>query len=505
MHPRPSPLSPRFQTIALGLLVALGVGIALRWPRLDVRPMHNDEAVNAIKLGRLWEQGAYKYDPNEHHGPTLYYATVVLARLTGAPDFEHFTEKRLRVLTLLFGLGMILLLPLIADGLGRKGTIWAAVFTAISPAFVFYSRYYIHEMLLVFFTFLTLAAGWRYWRCRKMGWALLAGAGLGLMHATKETFVLTLAAAALALALNQTWNRLLDASGPPVKAAPINLGHMAAAAGVWLVIALLLFSSFFTNASGPLDSLRTYSPWLNRAGGDSPHIHSWTFYLHRLLFFHVAKGPVWSEALILVLGVIGARAGFVRKKLGRANASFVRFLAIYTFALTAIYSLISYKTPWCVLSFWHGTILLAGVGAGVLIRATKRPWAMIAMSVVLVVGTGQLAAQAWQASTRYAADPHNPYVYAHTSSDILNLVRKVEAIAKVHPQGNQMILKVMAPESDYWPLPWYLRRFHQTGYWDQLPADPFAPVMIVSSKFQAALDEKKTHVMAGYFELRPRV
>src|SRR2546422_10726799 len=99
MRPRPSLFSIRFRTIALGLLVAMGAGIALRCARLEVRPMHNDEAVNAIKFGRLWEQGTYKYDPNEHHGPTLYYATVALARITGAADFEHFTEKRLRVLT----------------------------------------------------------------------------------------------------------------------------------------------------------------------------------------------------------------------------------------------------------------------------------------------------------------------------------------------------------------------------------------------------------------------
>jgi hypothetical protein len=29
--------------------------------------------------------------------------------------------------------------------------------------------------------------------------------------------------------------------------------------------------------------------------------------------------------------------------------------------------------------------------------------------------------------------------------------------------------------------------------------------MIVSSQLQAALDDKKTHVMAGYFQLRPQV
>ena len=178
--------------------------------------MHNDEAVNGIKFGQLWEHGGYKYDPNEHHGPSLYYATLALSRLTGAPkDFDQFTESRLRFTTVLFGVGLILLLPLVADGLGRNATLWAALFTAVSPAMVFYSRYYIHEVLLVFFTFLALAAGWRYWRSRKIGWALLAGAGVGLMHATKETFVITLVAAALALGLNQLWNRWLDAAAPP--------------------------------------------------------------------------------------------------------------------------------------------------------------------------------------------------------------------------------------------------------------------------------------------------
>src|ERR1041385_4319151 len=106
-HPRPAILSVQLRNIALALLVAMGVGFALRYARLEARPMHNDEAVNGIKFGRLWEQGDYKYDPNEHHGPTLYYATLALARLTKAPDIDHFTEARLRVLTVLFGLGMI--------------------------------------------------------------------------------------------------------------------------------------------------------------------------------------------------------------------------------------------------------------------------------------------------------------------------------------------------------------------------------------------------------------
>jgi uncharacterized protein (TIGR03663 family) len=503
-HNRPVELIEEFMRFYLGLLLALGVALALRCPQLDQRPMHNDEAVNAIKFRDLWERGIYKYDPNEHHGPTLFYATLAFSRLTRAPDFVHFSEIRLRLVTVAFGIGLILLLPLVTDGLGRNATAWAAGFTAVSPAMVFYSRYFIHEMLLVFFAFLALAAGWRFWRTRKMGWALIAGAGVGLMHATKETFVISLAAAVLALLLNTAWNRWLDAATMKVPRSPLGWKPFAAALGVWLVVALVLFSSFLLNAGGPLDSVRTYLPWLHRAAGESPHIHPWHFYLTRLVYFHAGKGPLWSEALILGLAIVGAVAAFRRKGLGDGNAGFVRFVALYSFTLLGVYSAIAYKTPWCLLNFWHGMILLAGVGAMVVVRGVKGQFAKAFASVLLFGGAAHLTWQAWQGSFAHCADPRNPYVYAQTSPNIRELVAKIEGLARVHPDGRRMLVKVMAPGSDYWPLPWELRAFSNVGWWNELPDDPFAPVMIVSSKFNAKLDQKGTHQMPHLFALRPQ-
>src|SRR5882724_413848 len=494
-------LQPR----SFAFLLILILSFCLRCPRLGERPMHNDEAVNGIKFGQLWEGRGYKYDPNEHHGPTLYYATLALAKLSLAPDFPHFSEARLRFLTVLFGAGLVLLLPLLTDGLGRRAMLWAALFTAVSPAMVFYSRYYIHEMLLAFFAFLTTASGWRYWRTRRLGWALLAGMGLGLMYATKETFLITLAAAGLALGLNQFWNRRLDASGLPTKAPRLNYWHLTAAGGLALVIGVAFFSSFFTNPNGVIDSLRTYVPWLHRAGGESPHIHSWNFYFERLLWFHQPKGPFWTEALILALALIGGGASFFRKRLGRASASFGRFLALYTFLLTIAYTLIAYKTPWCLLNFWHGAILLAGLGAAVLIRSARRRERRIVWTALLLAGAAHLSWQAVKASVTFAADQRNPYVYAQTSPDILNLAHMVQSLAAAHPDGHNMPIKVMTPESDYWPLPGYLRQFNHTGWWDHIPADPFAPLMIVSATFHAGLDEGKTHLMVHYYALRPQV
>lgn len=490
---------------ALGLLVATGLALALQLPNLGGRPMHNDEAVNAIKFGELWERGSYRYDPHEYHGPSLHYATLALARLTGAPDFANFSEARLRAVTVLFGIGLILLLAMVWDGLGRAAMFWAALFTAVSPAMVFYSRYYIHEILLVFFTFLAIGAIWRYWTSRKLSWALLAGAALGLMHATKETFVITLIAFGCALAANEIWKRWIDASAQPESTRRFHRAHIAAAFGVWAAAAIVLFSSFFSNAAGLLDSVRTYLPWLERAGGESPHINPWHFYLNRLLFFRTENGPWWSEALILALALVGAVAAFRRKGLGDSHAGFARFLAFYTFALMTGYTLISYKTPWCLMGFWHGTILLAGIGAAVLVRATRGRPIQWSVCVLLAAGAGHLAWQAWRACGPYAADQRNPYVYAHTSPDILNLSTRLQALARAHADGPQMLVKIMSPESDYWPLPWYLRQFRNVGWWDAVPEDPYAPVMIASSKFNAELDAQKTHLMTGYFALRPQI
>ncbi|MBU6402679.1 MAG: hypothetical protein KGS61_20350, partial [Verrucomicrobia bacterium] len=153
------------------------------------------------------------------------------------------------------------------------------------------------------------------------------------------------------------------------------------------------------------------------------------------------------------------------------------------------------------------TILLAGVGAAALLRCWRRRWMRRLVAGLLMAGTVHLGWQAWRADSAYCASPSNPYVYAQTSPDLLNLIDRIQALARVSPEGRRMTIKVMAADGDYWPLPWYLREFNRVGWWNRIPPDPFAPVMIVSAKFNAAFDDRpvRTHLMAGYFQLRPRV
>ena len=238
---------------------------------------------------------------------------------------------------------------------------------------------------------------------------------------------------------------------------------------------MLLFTSFFANPNGVLDAARTYLVWFQRAQGASPHVHGWSFYWQRLLFFHRPGGPVWSEALILLLAVWAGITAFARRSLPGASAAFVRFLVFYTALLALIYTVLPYKTPWSALGFWHGAILLAGVGAAALLARLPGRRPKITAWIVLLTGAAQLAVQAWQSAinVKYSADPRNPWVYAQTSPGLLDLVDEVDAIAQASPDGRSVRINVIAPDSDYWPLPWYLRAYSEAGYFTNTPGHSF--------------------------------
>ncbi|MBE3070823.1 MAG: TIGR03663 family protein, partial [Planctomycetes bacterium] len=509
--------------IACIAAVALGA-IALRVPRLDVRPMHGDEGNQAVKAGMLLETGVYRYDPRDHHGPSLYYLTLPVLRLASVHTLAEATETLLRLLPVAMGVGVILLLMGAGNALGRPAAVCAGVLTAVSPAMVFFSRYYIQEMLLVFFTFGAIVCAWRSARSRSLAWAVPAGLCVGLMHATKETWVLAAAAMVAGAAGAALWSRWFDRGPAGEAAAPdadapgrrlrfgLVAGAIALAVGV--VASVTFFSSFFTYARGVLESVMAYAYYFDRAGGAGLHDKPWDYYLAMLAFSRfvtgTGSGPWWSEGLILGLAVVGAVAALARRGIAGASPGFLRFLVFYTLTLTGAYAAIPYKTPWCALGFLHGYILLAGVGAVALVRWMPRWPLKVIVGAALVVLAGHLGWQAYRASFVFPADQRNPYVYAHTAPDALSLVRRVEEAASVSPDGRDTVVKVIAPEN-YWPLPWYLRHFNpdHVGYYHEVPADPDAPIIVTSGDpdFQKALDARlrKSYNRQSTFGIRPGV
>ncbi len=471
------------------ILAATIAALALRLPRLRQRPMHGDEAVHAIKFGELLEQGVYKYNPNEYHGPTLNYLTLIPARLSSAEELTQVSEVTLRIVPVIFGVLLVLLILLMGDGLKSGAAVYAAVLTAISPAMVFYSRYYIQEMLLVCFTFSAIVFGYRYTRNKNIIWALLTGMSLGLMHATKETCIIAFGSMLLALLLMFLMWRPKGTLVNAFKA--IKSSHLIAALAAGVIVSALFYSSFLTNPGGIVDSVRSYTTYFNRAGGNSLHIHPWHYYLKMLIYSRYADGPIWTEALIVLLAVVGFIAAMTKKSLSCANVHLLRFIGFYTLVMTVVYSVIPYKTPWCMLGFLHGMILLAGVGAVVLVKLLPNVLPRLIILFLLFESSVLLSWQSYLSNYKFYSDSLNPYVYAHPTIEVFTIAEKIKEYASSHEDGYDIPIDVICREDDYWPLPWYLRSFKKIRWSNKVVNDaPSAPLIIASPDFESALTNK---------------
>ena len=500
----------------VAFLAAILLAAALRFPGLGQRPMHADEAVHADKFGTLLEGGGYAYDPAEYHGPTLYYLTLPSAWLHGASRYVEIDEITLRRVTAALGVALVAAHLAARGFLGTAGAAIAALLAALSPALVFYSRYYIHETPLVFFTFgALLAAAW-YLRNPGLTPALLTGACVGLMHATKETAPLALGSMLLAIVLTLLADRLRGQALPPISASLVGRDVVLALLAAVLVSSLL-FSSFFSNPNGIADSVRAYGIYANRASASSWHFHPWDYYLRLLLHFPATGTPLWTEALIVVLAGVGCVAGWSKRSVPGADSRMLRFLGFYTVLMLALYSSIPYKTPWCLLGFLHGMILLAGVGAVFLVRAFQASAMRALACVLLICGAAHLGWQAYSGSFRFAADPRNPYVYAHTGTGVFEIVGRLSDLARAHPDGSSMAVQIISREN-LWPLPWYLRKLSRVAWWNGVSRDvPSAPVVLVTPEMERALVEKLydlpppgerelyVSIFDGPVELRPGV
>ena len=290
--------------------LALAAGIALRAARLDVRPMHHDEANQAVKFGALLERGEYRYDPTDHHGPTLYYLTLPSAWLRGQHTLASLDERTLRAVPVCFGAATILLVALLSGAVGRTAAAAAAALMALSPAMVFYSRMFIQESLFACFTLaFVIAVGHAVTRGRLV-WSACAGVAAGLALATKETAAIVLPATLVACAI-AWWSLAPTPPRPPLTSRgrwALGIVGIAAAA----IVAALFYSSFFAAPGAILGPFRGAGGYVERGLDPAAHAHPWSYYL-RLLAYTSDGGVRWSEGLVLLLAATGALLGWPRK------------------------------------------------------------------------------------------------------------------------------------------------------------------------------------------------
>ena len=285
-----------------------------------------------------------------------------------------------------------------------------------------------------------------------------------------------------------------------------------------LVVWGLFYSSFFTNPQGLLDSFRSFTTYFDRAGNNQFHIHPWYYYLKLLTYNKASMGPPWTEGFIVLLAVVGLIVVITKRGVTGLDANLLNFLAIYTVIMTVIYSAIPYKTPWCLLSFYHGMILLAAVGVVAVIQLLGRMLIRVVVAVFFITFATDIALQSVSAGFVSNVDYGNPYVYAHPSTDVLKIASRVEQVSDCWPAGRAMTVLVVCPGGDYWPLPWYLRSFKNVGWFNDVnEIQSPAPVVIASAQIEPELitklydlsppGQKNLYVplFDNYVELRPQV
>jgi uncharacterized protein (TIGR03663 family) len=461
------PLLQRWLPLVLLAVVALG----LRTWDLERRPMHADEANQAVKTGALLEGRGYAFDPADHHGPTLYYAALPVAWLRGERTLAALSETSVRLVPALAGTVAVVLLYFFCLPLGPRGAFLAGAFLALSSPAVYYGRYFVQESLLLAFTLGFLLAGRSWWRTGHLAWALAAGACAGLMQATKASSPLFLLAALLALAAARP--------GRPTAPRPFRDALLAGAAA--LLLAGLFYTSFGTNWRGLADALATYGSNLQRLSAGTAHEKPWWYYL-TLLGWHRDGGVLTHQVALSAFALVGTGLAF------RASAgTLLRGTAVFTGVLLVAFSTIGYKTPWHAVHFAPGLAVLA---AAALATGPGRRWISSGLAGVVLLSLGL---QVRLTSFQRPADERNPYAYVHTSPDVLKLRPLVEAALAAQPAGP---VRVISEES--WPLPWYLRGLPNIGYWTDVPAECDGALIIASAGLATGVQTR----LHGKYETR---
>lgn len=510
-------------------LAVLVVAVLLRIYALELRPLHHDEGVNGFFLTNLVRQGRYVYDPANYHGPTLYYLTVPLTALFGLQTWV------LRALPVIFGLGTVALLLSLHRRIGRVGALVAGALIAVSPGAVFFSRYYIHEMPFVFFTLAAVVLWLRFAETRRSIYLMFSTLSLALLFATKETAFISLGVLLIAAVMTHVylhlrnenrvltaakrvrkgahgkWKNLSDSFASEVRALGggkqllplIGIGVV-----LFVIVNVVLYSSFFTNPKGITDSVATFAVW-RRTGTSDFHAKSFWMY-----FKWLSK----EEILLLLFGVTGALWAA-----WRANNRFAVFSALWAGGIILAYSLVPYKTPWLALNFLPPLAITSGyllgsltasprsavsldgnVGGAATTRSPRYLVWLLALSVVFVIGAYKRnALRAIELNFVHYDNDSFAYVYAHSTRDLTTLDADVKRL--VARGGANTTISIHS--TDYWPLPWYFRDYKVIGY-PPLSLNKATASLLILSSAQVAEAEKTLgarYMEVGRYRLRPGV
>ena len=384
------------------LIIVLAFALRVAW--LGLKPAHFDEGVNGWFVDEMTRKGFYHYDPTNFHGPLHFYVLFLAQTLFG----RSITVLRMPIVLLSTGcVGMMLAFR---RYFGESACQIAAAAMAASPAMVFYGRYAIHETWLLFFLLLTawgLPGLWRFGERRYLWTAALGMTGLVL---TKETYVIHLVAFLLAAPCLLLYEKVSPSTPWEFAGWKITLRDLVTVTVTCASLILFFYTGGFLDWSALPGLWKTFHTWVQTGTEHkSGHEKEWSYWLQLL-------GRVRMDRR--------ARAGFGSLWLLLPRTPRVaRYLAIYGVGALIGYSIVPYKTPWCIISLLWPFYFVFGIGT---VRLAKwiDGWTVGVAAGVLCLGSFGLT---WKLNFRDYTDDNELYVYVQTFTDVNQLLTPAQA------------------------------------------------------------------------------
>jgi uncharacterized protein (TIGR03663 family) len=441
----------------------LALGAFLRLLLLAMKPPHFDEGINGWFVDQMTKNGFYKYDPTNYHGPFHFYVLFVSQTLFGRNLWA------LRLPVVLASIYCIRLTMNFEPFVGRKVARLAALAMAVSPGFVFYGRYSIHEVWMLMFSMLFILGLLGLWRVGNSNYLWCAGMGVFGMILTKETYIIHVACAATAVLVAWVSHKITPAENTKPAQQTWNYLDLSVVIFAGLVAIVFFYSGTFFNWGGLKGLYLTFDAWFKTGSNGNGHEKPW-YYWAMLLGRYEA---------VAAIGLLACALCQFFKEIS------VRYLAIYGVGTLIAYSIVHYKTPWCIISIAWPFLFLFGAGLFLLPEKLRQVRTGLA-AIVLLVSLGlSIRLNYFRCTT-----DTEPYVYVQTYNDISKLSDPLLALARKNPVNYQLIGHMIRTSA--YPFPWILGDFTRIGYYekDNLPNPLDGDFLLVQEDKIATVEPK---------------
>jgi len=428
--------------------VILALAICLRFFFLGIKPPHFDEGINGWFVDQMVKNGFYKYDPTNYHGPLHFYVLFLSQTLLGRNLWA------LRLPVVLVSCACVWLTLKFEPFVGRTASRMAALAMAVSPGFVFYGRYSIHEVWMLLFSMLFIFGGFGLWKFGTRACLWYAGMGLAGMILTKETYIIHVGCAVIAVAVCMVSNKLsrLEEAQPARQSWDYVDLAIVIATGVGLIV--FFYSGTLLHWDGLKGLYRAYVPWFTTGSQGHGHEKRWYYWLKLMApSFDFSRADCLGYELPALAGLVLCLLSLRLKNLS------LRYLSIYGVGTLMVYSYVHYKTPWCIISFVWPFLFIFGA-AVTLVPAGYKTLVTGVSTLLLSISFGSTI---WLNYFHCTTDTE-PYVYVQTYNDIYKLTRPLLTLAHRDPIFYQLTGHIIRASA--YPLPWILDDFPKIGYYE---------------------------------------